>query len=652
MFVCPECGQIQAEPGFCRGDGTPVLDTATDPLLGQMVGSYRLTRQIGAGGMGTVYKGVHPSIGSRVAVKVLSGDGLSDTSNVERFFAEARAVNVIRHENIVNVLDLAWLPGGRPYIVMEFLDGAPLSALIRQRQRLPLGALVRLIGEVLDALGAAHSKGIVHRDLKPDNVFVTPGGHAKVLDFGIAKLRPDLNVGQGATPTRTGSILGTPYYMSPEQALGRSVDARSDIYSTGVMLFEGATGRLPFQGEALFDILKQHIQDRPPSARTLRPDIPPAMEAALFKALEKDPALRFQSAAEFGSMLAQILPFLPSESFGALAANPSVLPDWTGQSSGSHATTSGTALVSQLPSGALRPAAVAEVVRSSVTTQAPGEFHRHTGVTLPSRQGPQSLTQSVALAMPVASAPRKLWPWLLAGVFVVIPGALFVLAGVIGAALYWGPTQGRSSEARPHGTVTSVSTGQSLSNPGDSAHDANSTTQANAPLLNAHPSWFDPKRVDPDQAYRESERLAKAYFPDAQLVRIDVLGMNAQGVVDTTVSGRFSSVVTVLWRSPSKSQPPAGSPANAEYTAECTYIYLASENGITATPVSHMACSSQLAGAPRCTVRQVRAKALAKGAPSGNVIGDLSWFGADGSPPLWRVNIAGFTAEIKDDCSP
>src|SRR5512143_231028 len=147
-----------------------------------MVGSYRVTRLLGQGGMGKVYKAVQPSIGARVAIKVLSN---AEPELVDRFFAEARAVNLIRHEQIVNVLDLSYLPDRRPYIVMEYLDGLPLSAHYKQRGRLPLGTLAQVIDQILDALAGAHARNIFHRDLKPDNVFVSPAGKVKVLDFGI-----------------------------------------------------------------------------------------------------------------------------------------------------------------------------------------------------------------------------------------------------------------------------------------------------------------------------------------------------------------------------------------------------------------------------------------------------------------------------------
>src|SRR5204862_6021923 len=180
MFVCPECGPATDQDGHCPAAGTRLTPTGDDALIGQTLGPYRVARLLGVGGMGRVYKGVHPQIGSRVAIKVLSYECAQRQDLVERFFAEARAVNLIRHESIVNVLDLAMLPDGRPYIIMEYLDGAPLASIVEHavqtRTPLPLGGLARLAVEVLDALSAAHGKGIVHRDLKPDNIFVTPSG--------------------------------------------------------------------------------------------------------------------------------------------------------------------------------------------------------------------------------------------------------------------------------------------------------------------------------------------------------------------------------------------------------------------------------------------------------------------------------------------
>jgi serine/threonine-protein kinase len=317
MFVCPSCGLPAQAPGFCTEDGAS-LAPADDPLLGQAVGSYRLARLIGQGGMGAVYLGVQPSIGSRVAVKVLSPSASSTQGMVDRFFAEAKSVNRIRHESIVNVLDLSVLPDGRPYIVMEHLDGAPLAKHFESYRPFPLGFLARVGLETLGALEAAHAHGITHRDLKPDNLFITSLGRVKVLDFGIAKLRPELGEEGGAT--RTGALLGTPHYMSPEQALGQAVDARSDLYSLGVVLYEGATGRRPFETESLFELLRQHIEATPPHPASLRAELPPAFGELIVRALAKQREQRFASAAEMQQALSAALATLPDA--GASAPPP------------------------------------------------------------------------------------------------------------------------------------------------------------------------------------------------------------------------------------------------------------------------------------------------------------------------------------------
>src|SRR4051812_43605999 len=229
MFVCGECGQRYDRSGYCTADGRP-LAPSDDPLLGSDVGRYRLVRRIGEGGMGRVYLAVQPMIGSRVAIKVLSAECARDPGLIERFFAEARAVNLIRHESIVSVIDMAQLSDGRPYIIMEFVEGRTLGDIVRAGPA-PIGGIVQVTTEILSALGAAHALGIVHRDLKPDNVLITGEGHAKVLDFGIAKLAPGL--ANAVSPrTRTGALLGTPAYMAPEQISGAgNVDARTDLYA-------------------------------------------------------------------------------------------------------------------------------------------------------------------------------------------------------------------------------------------------------------------------------------------------------------------------------------------------------------------------------------------------------------------------------------
>jgi serine/threonine protein kinase len=310
MFVCPACASIFPAQGFCTEDGSALADSAQDPLLGQTVGSYRLARQIGSGGMGAVYLGVQPVIGSRVAVKVLSPAASSEPTLVERFFAEARSVNLIRHESIVSVLDFGHLPDGRPCITMEYLEGAALSRIFEQTRPLPLARLARIGLEVLGALAAAHALGITHRDLKPDNIFVTSLGRVKVLDFGIAKLRPEH--GGAHDGTRTGALLGTPHYMSPEQALGQAVDPRSDLYSLGVILFEGATGQRPFHADSLFELLRFQIEAPPSRPRSLRPDLPPSFEELILCLLEKERERRFQTADACAQALSVLLRELPA----------------------------------------------------------------------------------------------------------------------------------------------------------------------------------------------------------------------------------------------------------------------------------------------------------------------------------------------------
>ncbi|MEP6860169.1 MAG: protein kinase [Deltaproteobacteria bacterium] len=348
MFVCPECGAAQAQAGACANDRTPLVPQGEELLLGTTIGPYRVARLIGIGGMGRVYKGVHPTIGSRVAIKVLSRECSDRRDLVERFFAEAKAVNVVAHENIVNVLDLATLPDGRPYIVMEYLDGSPLSSIIEQartRGPLPLGSIARLVAEVLDALAAAHAKGVIHRDLKPDNIFVSPNGRGKVLDFGIAKLQPEL----GGSATHTGSLLGTPHYMSPEQAAGKSADARADVYAMGVILFECVTLHKPFSADSLFELLRKHIEAPPPLPRALRPDLPPELEAVILQALAKQPDQRFNSAHAMSLALQHATSRLGPEQWAAIvpvaqpnsgAWAPTPPASWSRQAVRSNAVTS------------------------------------------------------------------------------------------------------------------------------------------------------------------------------------------------------------------------------------------------------------------------------------------------------------------------
>ncbi len=258
--------------------------------------------------MGSVYLAEHPGIGRRVAVKVLHKNYTRDEHLLARFLNEARAANAIRHPNIIEILDSGMLADGTPFLVMELLEGESLGTRLRQNGALPIAKAVDFAYQTASALGAAHAKGIVHRDLKPDNLFVVPDLHdtnrerIKVLDFGIAKLQ------QGSVAdsvkTRTGTLMGTPIYMSPEQCRGtRTVDHRSDIYSLGVIFYEMLVGQPPFVSEGFGDLVNMHLNVPPASARSKRAEIPLALDALVMKMLAKNPEDRY---AEMGEVQAAL----------------------------------------------------------------------------------------------------------------------------------------------------------------------------------------------------------------------------------------------------------------------------------------------------------------------------------------------------------
>jgi serine/threonine-protein kinase len=269
-----------------------------DPLLGQFAGSYRIEAVLGAGGMGRVYRAEHPDLGRSAAVKVLALNLTGDADLVRRFRLEAQAVGRLAHPNIVGVLDFGTLPDGRPFYIMELLRGESLAQFLARVGRVSVEIMVAILDPVLAALEAAHGEGIVHRDLKPENVFLcaSGGGYVpKLLDFGVAKLVDP----HATTPhTQTGSLLGTPTYMSPEQASGQTskIGPPSDLYAVGVMAYEMLTGRPPFQAAHLGELILKHLQEQPPRVRELRPDVPEDVDALLQMVLAKDPGERPQSA--------------------------------------------------------------------------------------------------------------------------------------------------------------------------------------------------------------------------------------------------------------------------------------------------------------------------------------------------------------------
>jgi serine/threonine-protein kinase len=276
-------------------------------------GSYRLLKQIGEGGMGRVFVAEHTRLGRQVALKMLRSEFAGNIEAVKRFFAEARAVNRIKHENIIEVSDFIENEQGRSYYIMELLEGADLRNLQERLGVIPLPRALRIAIQVCRGLAAAHDAGVVHRDLKPDNVFLVPRGEGtdlvKLLDFGVAKLASPTELDASTFKTNAGIVVGTPLYMSPEQATGKSVDHRTDVYALGVILYEMVTGQRPFHAENFGELLVKQMTESPPrpsKLRSLRQGIPRELEQLILACLEVEPTDRPASMKEVEARLEQL----------------------------------------------------------------------------------------------------------------------------------------------------------------------------------------------------------------------------------------------------------------------------------------------------------------------------------------------------------
>ncbi|HEX7843917.1 MAG TPA: serine/threonine-protein kinase, partial [Kofleriaceae bacterium] len=371
-----------------------------------VLGSYRVHELLGKGGMGYVFRAEHRKLGREVALKLLRSDYASRRDAVARFFQEARTVNRVRHRNIVDVTDFVELDDGTTYIVMELLTGTSLGAWAQTGVDLPR-ALAVLV-QICDGLGAAHQVGVVHRDLKPDNVIVVPTSDGaelvKLLDFGVAKLlnRDDEDVG---FQTAAGSVIGTPAYMSPEQAGGMEVDARSDIYSLGAIMYELFCGQPMFRGRSFGEYVRKHLTEMPVPPRQTPggADIDPRLEAVILRCLDKDPGQRFAHISELREALLHMLGAMELRPELAATQRPSPVP-----LSGSGLRS----LVAQLP---LAPPMPTQISQISPPSGSSGSSHPSGSSNGPPASGTSNGSQAPRAAATSGTSGNYLAPLTLSG---------------------------------------------------------------------------------------------------------------------------------------------------------------------------------------------------------------------------------------------
>lgn len=317
MKVCPSCGnKYDDDVSFCPNEGTvlmPLSDGTGEhrELIGErLFGDYILRKKLGEGGMGAVYLAENVAINQRIAVKVLHPESATNDEIVQRFNREAHAIARLSHPNTIRVFIFGKTPEPLIYLAMEYVDGQSLRDIIHAEERLPELRAINIMRQTLHALAEAHELGVVHRDLKPDNIMLTrfrdTDDFVKVLDFGIAKVQEKDGLEQKKL-TQAGIVYGTPEYLSPEQAKGKDIDHRSDLYAMGIILYEMITGVVPFSGSTSLAILAGHVYQAPPDpAEVARVPVSPDMRRVILKAIAKSPDERYQDAMEFLADLEKI----------------------------------------------------------------------------------------------------------------------------------------------------------------------------------------------------------------------------------------------------------------------------------------------------------------------------------------------------------
>ncbi len=308
---CPECGAEQPKAEVAPGE---------DPLLGMIVAKkFKVEKILGVGGMGKVYKARQLALDKAVVVKVLHDQFRDDPQLVQRFQREARAASRLNHPNSIQIIDFGQDETGVVFMAMEYLQGQDLFAMLKKEGPLAPERVARVMIQVCSALAEAHEQNVIHRDLKPENIMIEDRrgqrDFVKVLDFGIAKIQDPAETG-GQALTQAGMVCGTPEYMSPEQARGLQLDARSDIYALGVIMYQLSTGELPFTADSPIGIVTKHILEPPVPPRAKRPEIPELLEQIILKAMEKDVSGRFNTVVDMGEALELLLRQLPDQGSG------------------------------------------------------------------------------------------------------------------------------------------------------------------------------------------------------------------------------------------------------------------------------------------------------------------------------------------------
>ncbi|HJZ77210.1 MAG TPA: protein kinase [Vicinamibacterales bacterium] len=436
LTSCPQCGKkFPSTVRMCPDDGSVLEHPMMTPShAGQVLDSkYRLDALLAEGGMGAVYRATHVMLGKTVAIKLIRPEIVASPEIVRRFQREARAATALNHPNIVSVYDLGQTPDGTLYIAMEYIDGPSLKTLIQSGRPIALTRTISILRQVASALATAHKHNIVHRDLKPQNIMLATGPDgselAKLVDFGIAK-----TFDESTQLTSTGSALGTPYYMSPEQIEGRAVDARSDIYALGIILYEMLVGEVPFADQSTPAVLLKQLKERPVRPSLRNAAVPAALEEITLRCLEKDPQQRFQTADEFTAALNNASATLSATSaemtlptgHAVVPSAPSVAPPEGTPLSG--ATVESSSMVASPPSaagpGALAPA------------ESPAPAAKSGGDTKPTVDQPV-----VPVSAAPASQPQS------SGSIVPLLAIAAVLLLLAGGYLWWSSRQASVTEA-------------------------------------------------------------------------------------------------------------------------------------------------------------------------------------------------------------